>query len=104
MGMFDNLHIDIDKLPLSPEQKLLIGDDPGWQTKDLDCVLNDLYITDDGELKEFSGFSEEKESEMRTIPFHGNLRFYTSANGDWWEFIASFDNGKLLEIRRNVIY
>ena len=51
MGMFDYLFIDTKMLPVSDEEKILIGNEPGWQTKDFDNILTEIYITNDGELK-----------------------------------------------------
>ncbi len=51
MGMFDKLYINTQRLPLSRAERKRLGNDPGWQTKDLDCILTEVYITDEGELK-----------------------------------------------------
>ncbi len=51
MGMFDDVKISIEKLPISDEEKKMLGENPGWQTKDFDSSLDIIEITDDGELK-----------------------------------------------------
>lgn len=111
MGMFDNLHINTDKLPVSDEEKKLIGKNPNWQTKDFDCMLTDIHITDEGELtiRKFTyGWDETKknglgtmgvltEENVRTeiIPHHGYVNFYSNIGNEWYEFFAKFTNGKL---------
>ena len=47
MGMFDTIHINSAMLPVTDEEKKLFGKSPDWQTKSLDCTLDDYYITDD---------------------------------------------------------
>ena len=111
MGMFDNLHINTDKLPVSDEEKKLIGKNPNWQTKDFDCMLTDIYITDEGELtiRKFTygwdetqkngfgtmGVLTEENVKTETIPHHGYVNFYSTIGKDWYEFFAKFTNGKL---------
>lgn len=111
MGMFDNLHINTDKLPVSDEEKKLIGKNPNWQTKDFDCMLTDIYITDEGELtiRKFTcGWDETQKNGLETmgvlteenvrtevIPHHGYVIFYSNIGNKWYEFFAKFTNGKL---------
>lgn len=111
MGMFDNLHINTDKLPVSDEEKKLIGKNPNWQTKDFDCMLTDIYITDEGELtiRKFTyGWDETQKNGFGTMgvlteenvrtevkPHHGYVNFYSNIGKDWYEFFAKFTNGKL---------
>jgi len=118
MGMFDNLIISTDKLPITDEEKLKIGNNPGWQTKDFDCDLTEIYITDEGELKinrwnyetvpkkerphpkaegllGLIGSLRRVNEHLETILYHGYVNFYSSINGDWYEFFAKFTNGKL---------
>lgn len=114
MGMFDNLHINTEKLPVSDEEKKLIGKNIIWQTKDFDCTLTDIHITDDNELtiRRFEhGWDETQkngfgtmgvliEQNVRTeiIPYNGFVNFYTNIESDWYEFFAKFTNGKLESI------
>jgi hypothetical protein len=111
MGMFDTLIINTDKLPVTDEEKKLIGKNPSWQTKDFDCMMTEIYITDEGELKinkhswgwdetQKNGFGTDgvitRENErMETIPHHGYVNFYSNIGKDWYEFFAKFTNGKL---------
>lgn len=114
MGMFDHLKINTDKLPVSDEEKKLIGKDPGWQTKSLDCMLTTIYITDEGELqiRRFEtgwddtkkngfgtmGWLTEENPRIETIPHHGYINFYADIKKTWYEFFAKFTDGRLVEI------
>lgn len=128
MGMFDTLYINTQRLPLSRADKKRLGDDPDWQTKDLDCILTEVYITDEGELKvnrwEYETVPKEERpypddegllgsmgslkrvnQRLEAIPYHGYIRFYTSLESpegsqEWFEFSAKFTNGKLVGIQR----
>lgn len=123
--MFDYLFINTNKLPVSEEEKETIGDKPGWQTKDFDCELTEIYITDEGELKinrfemqivpkeerpypngkgleEFVGSMRRTNQRLETIPFHGCVNFYSDIKGQWYEFNAKFTDGKLQEIERYI--
>jgi len=116
--MFDYLIISTDKLPVTDEEKKKIGKNPGWQTKDFDCQMTEIYITDEGELKmnhwEYETVPKEERphpnddgllgmmgmlkrvnERLETIPMHGYVNFYTDVKGDWYEFNAKFTNGKL---------
>jgi len=111
MGMYDNLHINTDKLPVTDEEKKLIGKNPNWQTKDFDCMLTDIHITDEGELtiRKFTygwdetqkngfgtmGVLTEENVNTETIPHHGYVNFYSNIGKHWYEFFAKFTNGKL---------
>lgn len=122
MGMFDYLFIDTKMLPVSDEEKIIIVDEPGWQTKDFENVMTEIYITNDGELKinrwEYEVVPKEERphpdddgiaglvgslrrsnERLETIPHHGYVRFYTSISGKWYEFNAKFTDGKLVEIK-----
>lgn len=121
MGMFDYLIINTDKLPVTDEEKKLIGENPGWQTKDFDCELTEIYITDEGELKINRWNYEEVTKEERPYPdgegllglmgslrrvnerlekieYHGCVFFYSIIGDDWYEFFAKFTDGKLVSI------
>jgi hypothetical protein len=117
MGMFDTVIINVDKLPISQEDKKSLGNDPGFQTKDFDCMLTNIYITDDGELKinrfdqgwdkdAVNGFGTKgaithENERLETIPFHGFMNFYTTNDKqEWFEFAAKFTDGKLVDIIR----
>ena len=121
MGMFDNLYIHTDMLPVSDLEKQIIGNNPGWQTKCFDCELTEIYITDNGELKinrfnyedvpkkdrpypndegllGLSGSIRRVNERLETIPYHGVIHFYSNIVGDWYEFFAKFTDGKLESI------
>jgi hypothetical protein len=123
MGMFDYLFIDTNMLPISDEEKIIIGDESEWQTKNFDNVMTEIYITNDGELKinqwEYEVVPKEERphpdgdgiaglvgslrrsnEELETIPYHGYVNFYNSINREWYEFRAKFTDGKLIEIKR----
>ena len=128
MGMFDTLYINTNRLPITRAEKKLLGEHPEWQTKDLDSVLAEVYITDEGELKVNQFEYEEVPKEERpypdgegvraifgslrrvnerleTIPYHGYIRFYTGVkdpegNNQWYEFSAKFTDGALVGIQR----
>ena len=52
MGMFDYIKINLDKLPITEqERELLEGKE--FQTKDLDNTLSEYRITDDNFLEEY---------------------------------------------------
>lgn len=94
MGMYDNLMINVDKLPLSDVDKKRLADEQ-FQTKSFDCTLTEIYITDEGELK-----INRMDEQLVTIPYHGWINFYTDCEGEWFEFNAKFTDGKLVEIER----
>tara|TARA_R110002051_G_scaffold325519_1_gene428461 strand:+ start:148 stop:534 length:387 start_codon:yes stop_codon:yes gene_type:complete len=120
MGMYDNLKIKTELLPITDEEKHLLGENPDWQTKDFDCILSTAEITEEGNLKfrRFSyGWDENAVSGMTKITgkkgalteenvqwvdlkdYHGFVNFYThDKNNEWWEFDAKFTDGKLVEI------
>jgi hypothetical protein len=122
MGMYDYLFINTDKLPVSDEEKKIIGDNPGWQTKCLDCELTEVYITDDNELKVnkyelqptpleerpfpngeglkgLIGSLKRVNERLENIPYNGTINFYTNIQKEYWyEFNAKFIDGKLVEI------
>ena len=110
-------------MPISEEEKKLFTKDTEWQTKDLDNVLTEVYITDDDELKinQWTYESVPKEERpypnddgikgmmgslrrvnerLETIPYHGFINFYTNVNKHWYEFKAKFTDGKLVNIER----
>ena len=94
----------------------------------MDNVLDELYITDKGELQvkrwKYEEVPQEEhpypdaeglravrgswrrvDEQLETIPYHGIIRFYTSVengqdNRQWYEFSAKFTDGKLVGIQR----
>lgn len=120
--MFDNLIINTDKLPITDKEKKLVNKNPNWQTKDFDCQLTEIYITDEDELKINRFEYEEVPKHERPYPnedglrglmgsvkrinerlepiyYSGELNFYSHVGNDWYEFFAQFNNGKLISIR-----
>lgn len=120
MGMYDNLKINSNKLPLSDSEKISIGDNPDWQTKDFECILSTAEITDEGRLRFLTlkyGWDKDAESAMSKltgkkgalitkdekwidIQHHGYINFYSTINDIWYEFNAKFTDGILVEITR----
>jgi hypothetical protein len=99
MGMYDNI---ICNFPLEGEDNKL----DGWQTKDLQCLLETFTITEDGRL-----LNSEGKEDLYT----GTIDFYMSnwaahahgvsftANGEDLrsvEYRAEFKNGVLLELEK----
>lgn len=120
MGMFDTLYVNLNLLPLSDEECEFLGENCSFQTKEFDCDLTEVYITDDGELKinrweydtvpkeerphpdapddsllALAGSLKRVNQRLETIPYHGIFNFYTYKDGVYFDFFAKFDNGKL---------
>lgn len=124
MGMYDYLFIDTNKLPISEQEKEELGSEPGWQTKDFDNLLTEVYITDEGELKinrweyknvpleerpfpdgegllSLVGSLQRINERLETVPLTGPVRFYTGGGMEkWYEFVAFFVKGFLLQIEK----
>ena len=111
MGMFDTLKVEI-KIPGFSEIPNV-----EFQTKSLDCALENYVITNNGEL--YREVREHKWIEDEThflggydyrIPdsyrreyltdYHGDIIFYEgrSADGTWRDYTARFTEGKLTRI------
>ena len=128
MGMFDTLYISTNRLPITRAEKKLLSENPGWQTKDWESVLAEIYITDEGEFKvnrweyeevpkverphpeadgirALAGSLRRVNERLETIPYHGYIQFYTGVkdeqgNNHWFEFSAKFTDGRLVGIAR----
>lgn len=121
MGMFDTIFINNNMLPISDEEKKLIGENPNWQTKDLDCDLSEIYITDNGQLtinrwelecvpkeerpypdadglRGLIGSMRRVNERLEVIYHHGYIKFYSSVGGKWYQFLAKFTDGRLESI------
>ena len=124
--MFDTLYINTSKLPVTEKEARLLGNKHAFQTKDFDCTLTEVYITDDGELQinewvyesvpveerpypndpgilGIIGSLRRTNEAIRTIKHHGYVNFYTILNDNdqtWLEFNAKFTDGKLSGIER----
>ncbi len=114
MGMFDYLSIHNKHLPENLKKNF-----SGWQTKSRSKLLNLLYINEDGKLfilegilggeveEDFSDldfsdiktFENEKILKIMKLDFYtGEIRFYQSIGKNWYEFVAFFKNGNLLNL------
>jgi hypothetical protein len=99
MGMFDTLKCEYP-LPDKIVQK------DSFQTKSLECLLDNYTISKRGKLVLHRQRHNETSVKEFTIDFHGDLRFYTS-KGSWekdnyerFEYIARFTEGNLQWIKR----
>jgi hypothetical protein len=87
VGMFDTLRFEYP-LPDSRHQDL------DFQTKDLECLLDNFTITRDGRLIRNVWRAGEGFTSGTEWPFHGDIRFYTSAEDKTWiEYVARFTHG-----------
>lgn len=118
MGMYDYLKINTNKLPLTEKERAKYGNRFNFQTKDWDCKLAVLEVTDEGELVYHNfdygwdnsqinalgtnGVLTEENKRVEKIPYHGFLNFYDyiDETDKWFEFNAKFTDGKLVEIIR----
>lgn len=122
--MFDYVFVKTSMLPVSESEAKIIGDKPGWQTKDLDCQMTEIYITEEGKLqvnkwtyeivpKEerphpeddgilgMMGMLKRVNEHLEDITTEPTLTFYSDVKGKWYEFTAIFENAKLKEIIRH---
>lgn len=117
MGMFDYIRC---------EQPMPEGAPDVFQTKDLDCMMDSYTITADGRLIKhqvrYEIVPEEERpyyntpkwgnpmytmcGSVKSIPigdwdtnFHGDVQFYAMSRGRWWDFVALFKDGQLIDLR-----
>lgn len=113
MGMFDTIYC---KAPLPGNTPFDSTTD--FQTKDLECLMDTYVIEEDGRLMIRSGYYETVPEEERPYPnekgfkgligslrfvdtgwkpvdAHQRLKFYTSADRTWYDFVATFTHGQL---------
>jgi hypothetical protein len=89
MGMFDDI------LCKRPMPDGFAG--PRYQTKDLDCDLDQYEITDAGRLVLVNKLGEP--GVYRETNFHGWLNFYDYSRDGWWRsYKAKFTDGQLQHI------
>lgn len=108
MGMYDSLYISNSLLALTEAQQAVMPTNPGWQTKDFDCNLTEIYISDEGKLRinrwidgeDNAGNFIRQNERLETIEHHGYIRFYSTIHRVWFEFRAKFTDGQLVEIKR----
>lgn len=101
MSVINYLKISTHLLPISDEEKHVIGEDRTWLTKDIVNWRLRVNITDEGLLQVQDG----EDSEMRIVPFHGFLEFYCTTDEDspserFWFFSAKFTDDKLVAIKQ----
>lgn len=83
MGMYDDLRCEMD-LPGDVKPN-----GPNFQTKDFDCMLDQLVITKEGKLMRGD----------EAIPYHGMITFYTFDHKKrWFEYLAKFTDGICVNI------
>lgn len=121
MGMYDNLKINSEMLPISADFRNKIESNDQWQTKDFECILSMAEIKDDGTLwfryarnvwdeniksglyditGEIGGVVEVDVKWVQLEDYFGYIYFYTIIEKEWYEFRAKFDDGKLISIIR----
>lgn len=119
MGMYDNFMIDY---PLPLEEWIpkkyhshihYTFSADGFQSKDLECLMNNYFISNDGRiyLDEFY-FESDKQLDRKTIYYHGHIRVYTSVHLDdlfnqptgpfssnklWFEYDLKFTDSLLVK-------
>jgi hypothetical protein len=109
MGMFDTIWVDSKRLPVSENEQQLLSKE-SFQTKSLDRLLLNFRITDQGDLEYLDKLADWEEEEnstpksgkwLKIKDIHGYITFYTSLDKEWYEFIAKFTDGKLVDVFRN---
>jgi len=102
MGMFDFFEIDGKFLPENLKHK-----NTGWQTKSLDCCLDTITITEDGDLMLSKNYNFDV-NPLKKIDYTGEIIFYQdimeenehkNVDNVWYEFVCIIVNGKLEDIK-----
>lgn len=120
MGMSDIIGIKSSMLPISEEDQKRMEDE-NYQTKSLGESMQHFRITDEGILEtdwdrtfwEMSDFSWDEQKQQETeppkenweiVPITDAISFYTYSkdNNEMFEFVALFEEGKMLIIKRLV--
>lgn len=82
MGMFDNIIVDANILPdITEEEKIALNQTKGWQSKDFENTLTDVYIIKDETLnfkhsfvgKNFPYKLQIKKSDWEEVPMDQRL-------------------------------
>lgn len=92
MGMYDNLKCE----RIMPDG--YDGRKTDFQTKSLDCLLDNYTITKDGRfLRKLFWFKGQPEPEEKLFPLTGEIVFYDyqRQKDEWHEYRAVFRRGKL---------
>ena len=87
MGMYDSIKFDNIQ----------------FQTKDLDNILIDYELTDEGlfQLTDMKNGWNKVDIDRKKINYTGKISFYTHNDKDEWiEYWALLDHGKVLWIKR----
>lgn len=108
MGMYDNIIISLDLLPITEDERKLLSKYNNWQTKDLECGLITYEITPSGKLRIEKGYTKNPDKTYEN--FTGAILFYEYTMSDgalnefkedkWFEFKAVFENGIMQMIIR----
>lgn len=101
MGMFDNVIVDFNKLPLTKKElKLLKKENCDFQTKDFENILTEVIITEDDRLQiksfeyesvpenerphpdatgilKLAGSMRQTNIQYKDLNYNGTFRFYT---------------------------
>jgi hypothetical protein len=100
VGLFDTVRCEFP-LPDPSHQEL------DFQTKDLDCLLEEYTITRDGRLIRYPRGRLFEPGRARAVdwPIHGDLRMYDSIErpgreGEWVEYLVRFTDGRVQWVRR----
>lgn len=94
MGMFDHVKINQKFLPENIRKHT-----NEWQTKSHDKLLNHLTIEEEGRLFIDNTIDNwVNEGENKFFAYTGEIRFYSSIEDVWWEFVAFFEKGNLLKL------
>lgn len=88
MGMFDEIELGDGVLPGQPRK--------GWQTKDLECMLDTYTLRVDG-LYKTGQLDTDGGSDLvdELVTYTGELHFYRIKEPHQWiEYIATLENGR----------
>ena len=94
MGMYDEVKVAAVFLP-----DAIKAHTDGWQTKSHEKSLNQLTIEEDGRL-----FVKNTIDDWTPLGgngflrYTGEIRFYQSINGVWWEFVVFLEKGNALKV------
>lgn len=97
MGMYDIIIIDLEQLPINPDDRWLL-EEAEFQTKDLGNQLAVYEIRKKGKISLKSHWNTTgTPPSCRNLC--GEIEFYSDdLNGDFWTFRAEFIDGKMVSI------
>jgi len=94
MGLYDTITIHSKWLPEGIKQH-----NEGWQSKDLECLLNEYTIDVDGHVF----LTEECKRALNVkINYWGELIFYKKINDSLYRFTANFIRGELFSLNHKI--